>query len=179
MQPYFFIWFIVDVSDRLSYAVTESAQPRITQPMSGSSSHGPRAHDTWQPNACYLFSRQLSNMVRAAWEGNRHGCERTCKRRRSINQENIRKSASHMTTGHPGVGHSHFLVPGSRKDHFQSVNLKAIENISQLHLVVPVLEIPASKIVSAVQGNWKCQPEKPQQPQSTELLLARKYCGLN
>ena len=67
----------------------------------------------------------------------------------------------------------------SRKDHFQSINLKAVENISQLHLVVPMLEIPASKMVSAVQRNWKCQPEKPQQPQSTELLLARKYCGLN
>lgn len=39
---------------------------------------------------------------------------------------------------------------------FQSVNLKAIENISQLHLLVPVLEIGASEIIGAVQGHWKC-----------------------
>lgn len=42
----------------------------------------------------------------------------------------------------------------NRKDHFQSINLKAVKNISQLYLLVPVLEIPASRVVSArIAGN--------------------------
>ena len=81
----------------------------------------------------------------------------------AVDGENIRKTPTHMTRGSQVTVDSGTLCcpflfspprKRNRKDHFQSVSLKEIENISQLHLLVPVLEIAASRVISAgVIGN--------------------------
>lgn len=103
--------------------------------------------------------------------------------KRPGDQENIRHSTSHMTKGRPFPVDSNALVLAmliflclecschkrNRKGHFQSINWKAIANVSQLHLLVPIWGIPASREFGNVSQNSHI-------PQPTKLDLAGRYC---